>query len=132
MRSRFGDPAHTADRGCHPGNKRSDAFHIRRSRHRVTLLSRVHIAHRRPRRTLPLTRTKPVRGEAALSIDRILSEAEMTDVHGGVFGKQLATSYRDIFGKAGVLDIGNNLAANKLNYLMNQDFWSGFHFLPKP
>lgn len=64
-----------------------------------------------------------------MSTDRILSEAEMSDVHGGFSENSLATSYENIFVKY-VEDIRKNLSDTKSNYLMNQGFWSGFHHKP--
>ena len=64
-----------------------------------------------------------------MSADRILSEAEMSAVHGGVFGKQLATSYRDIFVRY-VEDIGKNLSTDKLHALLGQDFSFRNHVKP--
>ena len=58
-----------------------------------------------------------------------LSEYELSAVHGGsLHGIPLTTNYRTMFSKI-VLDIDKNLSNNKLNYLMSQDFFSGFHHL---
>jgi hypothetical protein len=96
----------------------------------------IQIAHPRPRkRTLPLTRSKPIRGEA-MSVDsnvppsHELSEYEISAVHGGsLHGIPLTTNYRTLFSKF-ALDIDKNQSNNKLNYLMSPDFSGGFRYLP--
>jgi len=64
-----------------------------------------------------------------MSTNRILSEAEMSAVHGGFVGIPLTTNYQTMFAKF-VQDIAKNLSNNKLNYLLDQDFSFRNHVKP--